>query len=41
MRAADFIVDVGPGAGEHGGHIVATGTVENLMNCEESITGAT
>ena len=40
MRAADFIVDVGPGAGEHGGHIVATGTVENLMNCEESITGA-
>ena len=39
MRAADFIVDVGPGAGEHGGHIVATGTVEDLMNCEESITG--
>ena len=40
MRAADFIVDVGPGAGEHGGHIVATGTVDDLMNCEESITGA-
>ena len=40
MRAADFIVDVGPGAGEHGGHIVATGTVEDLVNCEESITGA-
>ena len=40
MRAADFIVDVGPGAGEHGGHIVASGTVEDLMNCEESITGA-
>ena len=40
MRAADFIVDVGPGAGEHGGHIVATGTAEDLMNCEESITGA-
>ena len=39
-RAADFIVDVGPGAGEHGGHIVATGTAEDLMNCEESITGA-
>ena len=38
MRAADFIVDVGPGAGEHGGHIVATGTVEDLMKCEESIT---
>ena len=40
MRAADFIVDVGPGAGEHGGHIVATGTVEDLVHCEESITGA-
>ena len=40
MRAANFIVDVGPGAGEHGGHIVATGTVEDLVNCEESITGA-
>ena len=40
MHAADFIVDVGPGAGEHGGHIVATGTVEDLVNCEESITGA-
>ena len=40
MRAADFIVDVGPGAGEHGGNIVASGTVEDLMNCEESITGA-
>ena len=40
MRAADFIVDVGPGAGEHGGHIVASGTVEDLMNCKESITGA-
>ena len=40
MRAADFIVDIGPGAGEHGGHIVATGTVEDLVNCEESITGA-
>ena len=40
MRAADFIVDVGPGAGEHGGHIVATGTAEDLMHCEESITGA-
>ena len=40
MLAADYIVDIGPGAGEHGGHIVATGTVEDLMNCEESITGA-
>ena len=40
MRAADFIVDVGPGAGEHGGNIVASGTIEDLTNCEESVTGA-
>lgn len=40
MRAADFIVDVGPGAGEHGGNIVASGTIEDLINCEESVTGA-
>ncbi len=40
MRAADFVVDVGPGAGEHGGHIVASGSVEDLMECEESVTGA-
>ena len=39
MRAADFIVDVGPGAGEHGGNIVATGTAEDIMNTEGSITG--
>lgn len=39
MRAADFIVDVGPGAGEHGGKIVATGTAEEIMKCKESITG--
>ena len=39
MRAADFIVDVGPGAGLHGGQIVATGTLEDIMNAEESITG--
>ncbi len=40
MRAADYIVDVGPGAGSHGGEIVATGTAEDIMRCERSITGA-
>ncbi len=40
MRAADCIVDIGPGAGEHGGHVVAIGTAEDIMNCQESITGA-
>ena len=39
MRAADYIVDVGPGAGAHGGQIVASGTVEEIMNTPESITG--
>ena len=39
MRAADHIVDMGPGAGEHGGWIVATGTLSDIMNCKESITG--
>ncbi len=39
MRAADFIVDVGPGAGSHGGEIVAAGTLEDILNCEQSITG--
>ncbi len=39
MRQADFIVDVGPGAGIHGGHIVAAGTPEEVMNCPDSITG--
>ena len=39
MRAADYIVDVGPGAGIHGGNIVCTGTTEDIMNCKESITG--
>ena len=39
MRAADYIVDVGPGAGSHGGRIVASGTVEDIMNTPESITG--
>lgn len=39
MRAADWIVDVGPGAGEHGGEIVAQGTCEDIMNNKNSITG--
>ena len=39
MRTADFIVDVGPGAGSHGGEIVAAGTLEDILNCEESVTG--
>jgi Excinuclease ATPase subunit len=39
MRAADYIIDMGPGAGEHGGKIVATGTLQDIMNCPESITG--
>ncbi len=39
MRAADHIIDMGPGAGEHGGWIVATGTVSDIMNSKESITG--
>ena len=39
MMAADYIVDVGPGAGIHGGNIVCKGSVQDLMNCEESVTG--
>ena len=39
MRAADFLVDVGPGAGIHGGRVVAAGTLEEIMACPESITG--
>ena len=39
MVAADFIVDIGPAAGEHGGEIVAAGTIEDIKNCEKSITG--
>jgi len=39
MRAADHIIDMGPGAGEHGGGIVATGTLADIMGCQESITG--
>ena len=40
MRAADFIVDVGPGAGQHGGEVVATGTADDLMRNPNSITGS-
>ena len=40
MREADFIVDIGPGAGIHGGEVVATGTPEEVAKCEKSITGA-
>ena len=39
MRAADYIVDIGPGAGEHGGEIVAAGTMNEIMQCKNSITG--
>jgi excinuclease ABC subunit A len=40
MRAADYIVDIGPAAGEHGGEVIATGTAEDIMKCDKSITGA-
>ena len=39
MRAADYIVDVGPGAGSHGGHIVAAGTLQDILDCPDSVTG--
>lgn len=39
MRSADYIVDIGPGAGIHGGELVAAGTVDDIMACENSITG--
>jgi excinuclease ABC subunit A len=40
MYAADYVVDIGPGAGEHGGEVVAAGTAQEIMDCPESITGA-
>ena len=40
MMAADYIVDIGPGAGEHGGQVVACGTAKQIMKCKDSITGA-
>ena len=39
MRAADYIVDIGPGAGKNGGNIVAVGTAEDIMTCPDSLTG--
>lgn len=39
MRAADYVVDIGPGAGIHGGELIAAGTVDDIMACEKSITG--
>ena len=40
IRAANYIVDIGPGAGIHGGNIISEGSLENLLNAEESLTGA-
>ncbi|MBQ9767217.1 MAG: excinuclease ABC subunit UvrA [Lachnospiraceae bacterium] len=40
MYAADYIIDIGPGAGDHGGEVIATGTAEEIMQVPESITGA-
>ena len=39
MRAADWVIDIGPGAGQHGGEVVAQGTAEDIMACPRSITG--
>jgi excinuclease ABC subunit A len=39
IRAADYVLDIGPGAGVHGGEIIARGTPEDIMNCEQSLTG--
>ena len=40
IRAADWVVDIGPGAGEHGGHVVVSGTVDDLLASDRSVTGA-
>jgi excinuclease ABC subunit A len=40
MRTADWLIDLGPGAGEHGGHVIASGTPQDVMRVEESLTGA-
>ncbi len=39
MRSADYIVDIGPGAGVHGGEIICAGTIDDIMSCERSLTG--
>ena len=39
IRSADYVIDIGPGAGEHGGNLVAAGSAEDLMRCPESVTG--
>ena len=39
MRTADFIIDMGPRAGEHGGNVIATGTMQDIMDCKNSLTG--
>jgi len=39
IRAADFVIDIGPGAGVHGGEIIAKGTVDDILNCKDSLTG--
>jgi excinuclease ABC subunit A len=39
IRAPDFVVDIGPGAGVHGGEVVCAGTVDEIMACENSLTG--
>ena len=39
MRASDFIVDIGPGAGVHGGNVIVAGTPEEVMACKSSVTG--
>ncbi len=40
IRAADYVVDMGPGAGEHGGHVICAGTLEDIIACPQSLTGA-
>lgn len=40
MRSADYIVDIGPGAGVHGGELIAAGSIDDIINCEKSVTGA-
>mgnify|MGYP000408765594 FL=1 len=40
IRAADYVIDMGPGAGVNGGHVVAAGTPADIMACPESMTGA-